>query len=138
MVILFALGDFYFFGERIRKPVKDWLIFGYGAIIGAAFGATLGLTTYYLHIQNEVFILQITQRSISYGLIGMLLLPFGSLLVSAVEVYNSDREALIAERMLIESQKAESRAVINSLRSSLSNKVDENLLQIIEIGRAHV
>jgi signal transduction histidine kinase len=137
MVILFALGDFYFFGERIGKPVKDWLIFGYGAIIGAVFGATLGLTTYYLHIQNEAFILQITQRSISYGLIGMLLLPFGSLLVSAVEVYNSDREALIAERMLIESQKAESRAVINSLRSSLSNKVDENLLQIIENSKEY-
>ena len=137
MLVLFALGDFFFFGERHRKPIRDWMVFGYGFLIGASFGTTFGLLTFAFKVQNEEIFLQTLQRGISYGLIGMLLLPFGSLLTSAVEVYNSDREALIAERMLIESQKAESRAVIESLRSSLSHKVDENLLQIIENSKEY-
>ena len=137
MIIVFGLGDFYFFGNRDKKPAKDWMIFGYGFVIGAAFGATLGFLTYILKIQNENFALEILERGMSYGLIGALLLPFGSLLVSALEVYNSDREALIAERLLVESQKAESRAVVESLRSSLSHKVDANLLEIIENSKEY-
>jgi signal transduction histidine kinase len=137
VIILFALGDFYFFAWRYKSPVKDWVIFLYGFILGATFGASLGFVTYLFKVQNEYLLLQILERALSYGLMGALLLPFASLLTSSVDVYNKDREALIAERMLVESQKAESRAVINSLRSSLSHKVDENLLEIIENSREY-
>ena len=137
VVVLFALGDFYFFAWRYKSPVKDWVIFLYGFILGASFGGFLGFLTYLFKVQNENLVLQVLERAISYGLMGALLLPFASLLTSSVDVYNKDREALIAERMLIESQKAESRAVINSLRSSLSHKVDENLLEIIENSREY-
>jgi signal transduction histidine kinase len=137
VVVLFALGDFYFFAWRYKRPVNDWVIFLYGFVLGASFGASLGLFTDLFKVQNENLVLQISERAVSYGLMGALLLPFASLLSSSVDVYNKDREALIAERMLVESQKAESRAVINSLRSSLSHKVDENLLEIIENSKEY-
>lgn len=137
LVLLFALGDFYFFQNRAKKPLADWVLMAYGFVMGSAFGISMALITYAFHLQNDDLLQQVLQRGISNGLAGMLLLPFSSLLSSSVEVYNSDREALIAERMLVESHKAESRAVIQSLRSSLSNKVDENLLGIIENSREY-
>ena len=105
--------------------------------MGATFGVFMGALTYVLHLQNDDLLMQILQRGVSNGLAGALLLPFSSLITSSVEIYKGDREALIAERMLVESQKAESKAVIQSLRSSLSNKVDENLLNIIENSREY-
>jgi signal transduction histidine kinase len=62
----------------------------------------------------------------------MLALPLISLFASSVEIYQNDRNALIADRMLHQSQKSESMAVIKSLRSSMTRKVDENLLSVIK------
>ena len=137
LIILYALGDFYFFQNRVENPIKEWVLFTYGFVMGSAFGVSMGVMTYVLHLQNVDLVQQILQRGISNGLAGMLLLPFSSLITHAVDIYKSDREALIAERMLVESQKAESKAVIQSLRSSLSNKVDENLLNIIENSKEY-
>ena len=132
LILLYALGDFLFFQDRINKPMPDWLVFAYGFFLGAVFGSTMGFLTFLFRIQNEDLLQQILQRGISNGMAGMLLVPISSLVTSAAEIYREDREALIAERLLLESQKAESKAVIQSLRASLSNKVDENLLKIIE------
>lgn len=132
LILLYALGDFLFFQDRINKPMPDWLVFAYGFFLGAVFGSTMGFLTFLFRIQNEDLLQQILQRGISNGMAGMLLVPISSLVTSAAEIYREDREALIAERLLVESQKAESKAVIQSLRASLSNKVDENLLKIIE------
>jgi signal transduction histidine kinase len=62
----------------------------------------------------------------------MLALPLISLFASSVEIYQNDRNALIADRMLHQSHKSESMAVIKSLRSSMTRKVDENLLSVIK------
>lgn len=137
LIILYALGDFLFFQNRNETPVKDWILFAYGFLMGATFGSSMAALTYALRLQNDDLFQQIFQRLISNGLAGMLLLPFSSLITYSIEIYKSDREALIAERMLVESQKAESKAVIQSLRSSLSNKVDENLLKIIENSKEY-
>ena len=137
LIVMYALGDFLLFQDRTVKPIRDWVLFFYGFTMGATFGVFMGALTYVLHLQNDDLFMQILQRGISNGLAGALLLPFSSLITSSVEIYKGDREALIAERMLVESQKAESKAVIQSLRSSLSNKVDENLLNIIENSREY-
>ena len=132
VVLLFAVGDFIFFPNREKRPIPNWLIFVYGALLGFTYGAFLGLTTYLFNLQNENLALQVLERGINNALAGMLLMPLSALIGSSINIYNDDREALIAERMLVESQKTESKAVINSLRAQLSNKVDENLLRIIE------
>ncbi|MFM8921045.1 MAG: hypothetical protein ACKOFV_00060, partial [Candidatus Nanopelagicaceae bacterium] len=137
LVVLYALGDFYFFQNRMNNPMPDWLVFSYGFLMGAAFGSAMGFFTYIFKVQNEDLMQQILQRGISNGLAGLLILPLSSLVTSAANIYKGDREALIAERLLVESQKAESKAVIQSLRSSLSNKVDENLLNIIENSKEY-
>ena len=132
IIFMYALGDFYFFHDRELRPIPDWLTYSYGFLTGALFGGALGALTYLAKLKNENLIQQILESGLSSGLTGALLLPLSSLVSYSVSVYKSDREALIAERMLIESQKAESKAVVESLRSSMSNKVDENLLEIIE------
>jgi len=137
LILLYALGDFLLFQNRVKKPMPDWMVFLYGFTLGAVFGAVMGYLTFAFKIQNEDLTQQILQRGISNGFAGMLLLPISSLVTSAAEIYRGDREALIAERLLVESQKAESKAVIQSLRSSLSNKVDENLLKIIENSKEY-
>jgi signal transduction histidine kinase len=55
----------------------------------------------------------------------------------AIALYRDDRNALVAERMLLESQKADTIAVLKSLRSSMSRKVDDNLLEVIQNSKEY-
>lgn len=132
LVIFYALGDFYFFPDREKKPMPNWLALTFGFLCGAIFGLSISVTSVILRTGHETFVKHAIEHIFSSGFTLIFLLPITYLISQTLSIYSDDRQALISERMLVESQKSESKAVIESLKSSLSNKVDENLLRVIE------
>ena len=131
---IFLLADLTVFKDRERNPLPNYYVGILGFILGFVRGATTGslanfwnlLTLDDLSTTSYVLI-----RAVNAGFLGMIFLPFISIFAASLEMYQSDRNALIADRMLHLSQKSESMAVIKSLKSSMTRKVDENLLNVI-------
>jgi len=134
LIILF-LADITVFKNREKKPVPGYYVFILGFILGFVRGGTVGILAYYFNaLEMELFNAPgtILLRALNAGLLGMVAVSLVSLLGSSIEIYRADRNALIAERLLAETQKNESAAVIKSLRSSMTRRVDENLLEVIK------
>ncbi len=141
VVIIFFIADLSLFKDREKNPVPDHYVFILGFILGFTRGGTAGIVAYYfnaLQMDNFEAFGTILLRAINAGMIGMVAIPLMSLIASSVEIYQSDRNALIAERLLAESQKSESAAVIKSLRSSMTRRVDENLLEVVKNSQEYL
>ncbi len=141
VVIIFFIADITLFKDREKNPVPDHYVFILGFILGFTRGGTAGIVAYYfnaLQMDNFEAFGTILLRAINAGMIGMVAIPLMSLIASSVEIYQSDRNALIAERLLAESQKSESAAVIKSLRSSMTRRVDENLLEVVKNSQEYL
>ena len=134
MAIFFAT-EHYFLAGSTSKFKNNNRIYFLGFIIGAARGLTVGLLANELDRSKTGQISEVLLRGLNSGILGLILLPLAIQIIRVIEIYRNDRNALIAERMLIESQKAETIAVLKSLRSSMSRKVDENLLEVIQDSR---
>jgi signal transduction histidine kinase len=135
VVIILFFADITIFKNREKKPVPNYYVFILGFILGFARGGTAGILAYYFNaLEMDLFNAPgtILLRTLNAGLLGMVAVPLVSLLESSIEIYRADRNALITERLLAESQKSESAAVIKSLRSSMTRRVDENLLEVIK------
>jgi len=135
VVIIFFFADITVFKNREKKPVPGYYVFILGFILGFVRGGTAGLLAYYFNaLEMDLFNAPgtILLRALNAGFIGMVAVPLVSLLGSSIEIYRADRNALIAERLLAQSQKNESAAVIKSLRSSMTRRVDDNLLEVIK------
>ena len=135
LVAVFLIADVTVFRNRQQNPVPSHFVFILGFILGLVRGITTGTLAVLLNLltlDGQPNLAYITIRGVNAGLLGMLALPLISLIASSVEIYQNDRNALIADRMLHQSQKSESLAVIKSLRSSMTRKVDENLLRVIK------
>ena len=135
LVAVFLIADVTVFRDRQQNPVPSHYVFILGFILGLVRGITTGTLAVLLNLltlDGQPNLAYITIRGVNAGLLGMLALPLISLIASSVEIYQNDRNALIADRMLHQSQKSESLAVIKSLRSSMTRKVDENLLSVIK------
>ena len=135
LVAVFLIADVTVFRDRQQNPVPSHYVFILGFILGLVRGITTGTLAVLLNLltlDGQPNLTYITIRGVNAGLLGMLALPLISLIASSVEIYQNDRNALIADRMLHQSQKSESLAVIKSLRSSMTRKVDENLLRVIK------
>ena len=133
--MLYFLADQTIFKDRERNPVPSYYIFILGFVLGVTRGATLswiadGLNM--VNLEGRTFAEYFWINSLHYGVLTMLSLPFWALIAAAIELYSEDRKALISDLMLNQSQRSESAAVIKSLRSSMTRKVDENLLEVIE------
>tara|TARA_B110000503_G_scaffold140970_1_gene233197 strand:- start:852 stop:2594 length:1743 start_codon:yes stop_codon:yes gene_type:complete len=135
VLIIFFLADITIFKNREKKPVPNYYVFILGFILGFVRGGSAGLLSYYFNAL-EMDLMNapgtILMRALNRGLLGMVAIPLISLVGSSIEIYRADRNALIAERLLAESQRSESAAVIKSLRSSMTRRVDENLLEVIK------
>ena len=141
VVIIYFFADITLFKDCEKNPVPDYYVFVLGFILGFARGGTAGIVAYYFNaLQMETFTAPgtILLRALNAGLIGMVAVPLTSIVASSCEIYASDRNALIAERMLAESQKSESAAVIKSLRSSMTRRVDENLLEVVKNSQEYL
>ena len=135
LVAVFLIADVTVFRDRQQNPVPSHYVFILGFILGLVRGITTGTLAVFLNLltlDGQSNLAYVTIRGVNAGLLGMLALPLISLIASSVEIYQDDRNALIADRMLHQSQKSESLAVIKSLRSSMTRKVDENLLNVIK------
>lgn len=141
LAIIYLIADITFFRDRARKPVPGYYLFVLGFIMGAARGISAAVLAHefnILTVENSSYAFTVFLRAINTGLIAMVALPIVSLISASIEIYKLDRNALIAERMLFESQKSESEAVIKSLRSSMTRKVDDNLLQVIQNSQEYL
>jgi hypothetical protein len=141
VVIIFFFADITFFKDREKNPVPDYYVFILGFILGFVRGGTAGIVAYYFNaLEMNMFTAPgtILFRALNAGLIGMVAIPLLSLVGSSIEIYRADRNALIAERLLAESQKSESTAVIKSLRSSMTRRVDENLLEVVKNSQEYL
>jgi signal transduction histidine kinase len=141
VVIIFFIADVTFFKDREKKPVPDTYVFILGFILGFTRGGTAGLVAYYFNaLEMDAYNAPgtILIRALNAGVIGMVAVPLMSLIGSSIEIYQADRNALIAERLLAESQKSESAAVIKSLRSSMTRRVDENLLEVVKNSQQYL
>jgi len=141
VVVVFFIADITIFKDREKNPVPDYYVFILGFVLGFVRGGTAGIVAYYfnaLEMDNLTAPGTILLRALNAGLIGMVAVPLMSLIASSCEIYASDRNALIAERMLAESQKSESAAVIKSLRSSMTRRVDENLLEVVKNSQEYL
>lgn len=132
VLLVYLLGDLIIFHNRHKKPVKTIHVFIFGFTIGAIRGLSVSIFGNILHVINQNFLEELTQRVLSSGLAGLLIIPLSSLIATSIDTYRFDRNQLIAERMAVESKKVESQAILNGMRSALSRKVDENLLEIVE------
>jgi len=141
VVAILFFADITIFKDRQKKPVPDHYVYILGFIMGFARGGSAGILAYYFNaLEMDTFTAPATilLRSLNAGLIGMVAVPLMSLIGCSIEIYRSDRNALIAERMLAESQKSESAAVIKSLRSSMTRRVDENLLEVVKNSQEYL
>ena len=141
VVIIFFFADITIFKDREKNPVPDHYVFILGFVLGFTRGGTAGTVAYYfnaLQMDNFNAPATILLRAINAGFIGMIAIPLMSLIASSIEIYQSDRNALIAERLLAESQKSESAAVIKSLRSSMTRRVDQNLLEVVKNSQEYL
>lgn len=141
VLIIFFFADITVFKNREKKPVPNYYVFILGFILGFVRGGSAGLLSYYFNAL-EMDLMNapgtILMRALNAGLVGMAAIPLISLVGSSIEIYRADRNALIAERLLAESQKSESAAVIKSLRSSMTRRVDENLLEVIKNSQEYL
>lgn len=135
LLAIFLFADITVFKDRERNPLPAYYVF----ILGFFLGLVRGVTTGTLAVNMNLLTLDglsnfeyVIIRGVNAGLLGMLALPLISLIASSIQAYQDDRNALIADRMLHQSQKSESMAVIKSLRSAMTRKVDENLLKVIK------
>jgi signal transduction histidine kinase len=141
VVIIFFFADITIFKNREKNPVPNYYVFILGFILGFVRGGTAGFVAYYFNaLEMDMFNAPgtILFRALNAGLIGMVAIPLISLVGSSIEIYRADRNALIAERLLAESQKSESAAVIKSLRSSMTRRVDENLLEVVKNSQEYL
>ena len=135
VVMGYLIADVTVFKNREQNPVPSHYVFILGFILGLLRGITTGTLAIFLNLltlDGQSHLSYILLRAINAGLLGMLALPLISLFASSFEIYQNDRNALISDRMLHQSQKSESMAVIKSLRSSMTRKVDQNLLSVIK------
>ena len=141
VLIIFFFADITIFKNREKKPVPNHYVFILGFILGFVRGGSAGLLSYYFNaLEMDVMNAPgtILMRALNAGLLGMVAIPLISLIGSSIEIYRADRNALIAERLLAESQRSESAAVIKSLRSSMTRRVDENLLEVIKNSQEYL
>lgn len=131
MVILYLIGDVVLFHKRAVKPIKSIYVFAYGLVLGSAQGFSTTYTAHLLRLLNEDVQHEVLIKTINSGLAGLLLLPLSSLIASSYESYKFDRNHLISERMAAESKKSEGQEIVRGLRTSMSEKMDENLLEIL-------
>lgn len=134
-VIFYLVGDVALFHNRKIKPVKQIYVFAFGFSLGAVQGFSTTYMAHLLHLINEDFAHELTLKTLNAALVGLLLLPMASLLSASYEAYRYDRSQLIIEKMALESKKSESQAIVNGLRTSMSQKVDKNLLEILHTSR---
>lgn len=135
LFVIYLLADVTIFHDRERNPVPTHYVFILGFTLGLVRGLTAGILAVNMNLLTlnvESNLAYVIIRGVNAGLLGMLALPLIALVASSVEIYQNDRNALIADRMLHQSQKSESMAVIKSLRSSMTRRVDENLLKVIK------
>lgn len=135
LFIIFLLADITVFKDRELNPLPAYYVFLLGFLLGLVRGVTTGSLAVFMNLltlENLSTSSYVVIRGVNAGLLGMLALPLISLIASSIEIYQDDRNALIADRMLHQSQKSESLAVIKSLRSSMTRKVDDNLLKVIK------
>ena len=135
LLVIFLFADVTVFKDRERNPLPAQYVFILGFFLGLVRGFTAGILAINMNLltlDGQSNLTYVIIRGVNAGLLGMLTLPLISLIASSIEVYQDDRNALIADRMLHQSQKSESIAVIRSLRSSMTRKVDENLLAVIK------
>jgi signal transduction histidine kinase len=133
--IVYLIADLTVFKKREIEPVPSYYVVVLGLVLGLVRGGSNAAISLLLNMakHDELTALQfIIFESVHYGVIMMLALPFWTIIAATVELYSDDRKALIADLMLNQSSRAESAAVIKSLRSSMTRKVDENLLEVIE------
>lgn len=135
LLIFYLIGDVVLFHNRKTKPIKSILVFAYGFLIGAIQGFSSAYIAHSLHLINEDFQRELLIKTINSGLIGLVILPLSSLIAASYESYRFDRNQLISEKMAIESKKSESQAIVRGLRTSMSQRVDENLLEILESSK---
>ena len=141
LAIIYLIADVTVFKDRARNPVPGYYLFILGFTLGAVRGlsaAVLANQFNILVIENSSLTFTIILRAMNTGLIAMVGIPIIALISASIEIYQTDRNALIAERMLFESQKSESSAVIKSLRSSMTRKVDDNLLKVIQDSQEYL
>jgi hypothetical protein len=141
VVVIYFFADITIFKNRHKQPVADNYVYILGFILGFARGGTAGIVAYYFNaLEMNSFTAPgtILLRALNAGLIGMVVIPLISLIGCSIEIYRTDRNALIAERMLAESQKSESAAVIKSLRSSMTRRVDKNLLEVVKNSQEYL
>lgn len=134
-VIFYLVGDVVLFHNRKTKPVKPAYVFAFGFSLGAVQGFATTYMAHVLHLINQDLGHELILKTINAALVGLLLLPMASLLSASYEAYRFDRNQLITEKMALESKKSESQAIVRGLRTSMSQKVDENLLSILHSSR---
>lgn len=133
--LVYLIADLTVFRKREIEPVPSYYVLILGLVLGLVRGGSNAAIAVLLNMtkQDGLTVLQfIIFESIHYGVIMMMALPFWTIIAATIELYSDDRKALIADLMLNQSSRAESAAVIKSLRSSMTRKVDENLLEVIE------
>lgn len=132
LTFLYLIGDVLLFHKRDKQPVNPILVFTFGFFIGASQGFTTTYMAHILNLVNEDFFFELIFSTLNSGLTGMLILPLSSLVAASYEAYKFDRNQLLSEKMAAESKKVESQAIVRGLRVSMSNKVDQNLLEVLQ------
>ena len=128
---LYALSDITLFRERKnRKYPLSTLIF-FGAFIGLVKGFFTSFTAIIMMKNNWNFLPDLYFRSLNGMLIGMIAVPISAFLLSSINEYKSERNRLINDYLFLEQSVNNDESVYEEMQSSLSEKVDRNLTEIL-------
>jgi two-component sensor histidine kinase len=119
------------FRNRSVTPVKWFWVLLFGASLGFLKGTSTGAFSYILGSEND-FETAVTNRILQTSILGLWTLPALALLTATYFKYQTEREALIGEKIKVAAQ-SEATGVIPDHQNSLRTFITESKAQISQL-----
>lgn len=131
IAIGFVVADFTVLRRRREHPVPIWVVAAVGAVIGVFRASIVVFVAEALGLQPFA-LSELANRMVAGGLLGALMLPTGSLVLSVLNTYRSERHRLIEEKVAAERAKLQQQGQVDALRTALVLSVREEVASTIE------
>ena len=127
----FIVADLTLLRRRREKPAPIWVVAAVGAMTGIFRGGVVVLVATGLQLQPFTGS-DLANRMVAGGLLGALALPIGSLVLSVLSTYRSERDRLVQEKVSIERARLQQQGQVDALRTALVVSVRQEVTATLE------
>lgn len=131
IAIGFVIADFTILRRRRENPVPILVVAAVGAVIGIFRGSVVVLVAAGLQLQPFA-VSDLVNRMVAGGLLGALALPVGSLVLSVLSTYRSERNRLVEEKVSVERARLQQQGQVDALRTALVLSVREEVATTLD------